>query len=112
MSDLFASSVAGLTAPVTDPLAAQLGQQVRSALARFSTERRLFNLQGEGPVKELLVEAWSAHEALSELTVTRILCLSSNAGLSLDSLLGQPVRLQSALADGTRSTRSGLIASA
>ena len=107
-ADLFRSHVS-LMSPL--PIAS-LVAQLSGALARFNTERRLFTLCGSDAVADLLVEGWSAQEALSELSVTRILCLSTNARLNLDKLLGQAICLQTALADGSRGKRSGLIAHA
>jgi len=75
----------------------------------FSPARRLFQLEGEGAVGELAVEAWLGREALSELSETRIVAVSANARLPLKSLLGAKVTLWTTLADGGRIRRSGLV---
>ncbi|MCG5259587.1 type VI secretion system Vgr family protein, partial [Cupriavidus gilardii] len=75
----------------------------------FSPARRLFQLEGEGAIGELAVEAWLGREALSELGETRIVAVSANARLALKSLLGAKVTLWTTLADGGRIRRSGLV---
>jgi uncharacterized protein involved in type VI secretion and phage assembly/uncharacterized protein (DUF2345 family) len=56
-----------------------------------------------------MVEAWCGTEALHASSAWDILALSSNAHIDLASLLGKVCQLHTALADGTRATRSGLI---
>ncbi|MCA7086817.1 hypothetical protein K7G19_24835, partial [Cupriavidus sp. DB3] len=57
----------------------------------FSPARRLFQLEGEGAIGELAVEAWLGREALSELSEWRIVAVSANARLPLKALLGAKV---------------------
>ncbi|WP_337818378.1 class I adenylate cyclase, partial [Acidihalobacter sp.] len=80
-----------------------------AALATFSDERRLYALEGDGPLAHLQVERWSGHEALSACYVWTVDALSSDAGLSLEAMLGQRAALRTTLADGTRSVRTGLV---
>ncbi|MBY4897536.1 type VI secretion system Vgr family protein [Cupriavidus sp. AU9028] len=75
----------------------------------FSPERRLFELEGEGALRELALEAWIGREAVSELGEWRIVALSANAQLPLKALLGTVVTLWTTLADGTRFRRTGLV---
>lgn len=75
----------------------------------FSPTHRLFHLEGEGPLRELAVEAWLGREALSELGEYRVVALSSDAKLPLKDFLGQKVTLVSRLADGGEARRSGLV---
>ncbi|KAF1019115.1 MAG: Actin cross-linking toxin VgrG1 [Paracidovorax wautersii] len=63
----------------------------------------------QGVVAALHVEAWIAREALSQLGELRLLCLSLQADLPLDTLLGQGLVLQTVLADGSLSARGGLV---
>lgn len=58
---------------------------------------------------ELLVESWVGHEALNRPYVWRVTALSRRAGLDLQMLLGQPVRLRIQAADGSAVWRSGLV---
>ena len=75
----------------------------------FSPARRLYTLEGEGPLADLAVEAWLGREALSELFEWRVVAASANARIALKSLLGQRVTLVTTLADGTQAKRTGLI---
>lgn len=75
----------------------------------FAPTRRLYTLEGEGPLADLAVEAWLGREALSELFEWRVVAVSANARIALKSLLGQRVTLVTTLADGTQAKRTGLI---
>jgi type VI secretion system secreted protein VgrG len=88
---------------------AQMFTSAAAALATFSDERRLYALEGDGPLAHLQVERWSGHEALSACYVWTVDALSSDAGLSLEAMLGQRAALRTTLADGTRSVRTGLV---
>ncbi|MDO1530445.1 type VI secretion system Vgr family protein [Fulvimonas sp. R45] len=80
-----------------------------AALATFSDATRLYALEGGGPLGQLQVERWSGSEALSACYVWTIDALSTDAGLSLDAMLGQRCALRTTLADGGRIRRSGLV---
>ncbi|WP_426400945.1 type VI secretion system Vgr family protein (plasmid) [Ralstonia sp. R-29] len=75
----------------------------------FTPTRRLYTLEGDGPLADLAVEAWLGREALSELFEWRVVAVSANARIALKSLLGQRVTLVTTLADGTQAKRTGLI---
>jgi len=75
----------------------------------FAPTRRLYSLEGDGPLADLAVEAWLGREALSELFEWRVVAVSANARIALKSLLGQRVTLVTTLADGTQTKRTGLI---
>ncbi|WP_373376157.1 type VI secretion system Vgr family protein [Cupriavidus nantongensis] len=75
----------------------------------FSSHHRLYRLDGSSPLQELAVEAWIGREGVSMLAESRIIALSANADIPLDSLLGQRVTLLTALAGGGQSRRTGLI---
>ncbi|SCB31334.1 hypothetical protein, partial [Cupriavidus alkaliphilus] len=64
----------------------------------FSSHHRLYRLDGGSPVEELAVEAWIGREAISALFEWRIVAVSANADIALDSLLGQRVTLLTTLA--------------
>jgi type VI secretion system secreted protein VgrG len=91
---------------------ALLSSNVSAALSKFTAASRLYDLSGEGQIKELLVEGFVGKEALSELSETHLICVSTNAHLDLNAFLGQRIDLLTRLADGSRTTRSGLIRAA
>ncbi|MBB2920843.1 contractile injection system protein, VgrG/Pvc8 family, partial [Cupriavidus alkaliphilus] len=75
----------------------------------FSSTHRLYALEGDGAVDELAVEAWIGREAISAVFEWRIVAVSANADIALDSLLGQHITLLTTLAGGGQSRRTGLI---
>ncbi|ATG21426.1 type VI secretion protein [Ralstonia pickettii] len=75
----------------------------------FATAHRLYTLEGDGPLADLAVEAWLGREALSELFEWRIITVSPNAHIALESLIGQRVTLVTTLANGTQAKRTGLV---
>ena len=75
----------------------------------FTSERRLYDLQGAGAVRELLVESWSGREALSEPFALTLQCLSLNAGIDLQELAGQRVVLTTRLSDASLARRSAVV---
>ena len=60
----------------------------------------------------LLVEAFLAVEAVQGIDTRDVILLSTGAGLSLDSLLGQQASLLVSVADGTRTAFTGLVSEA
>jgi type VI secretion system secreted protein VgrG len=94
---------------VADNFITQIGNAVITALARFTSDTRLYDLKGEGQLAKLTVEGYVASDALSSLSETQILALSTDAHLDLQHFIGQPVELQTSLADGTRTSQHGLI---
>ncbi|SOZ14417.1 conserved hypothetical protein; putative VGR-RELATED PROTEIN [Cupriavidus taiwanensis] len=75
----------------------------------LSSTHRLYALEGDGALGELAVEAWVGREAISALFEWRIVAVSANAEIALDSLMGQRVTLLTTLAGGGQSRRTGLI---
>uniref|UniRef100_UPI0011C0651E type VI secretion system Vgr family protein n=1 Tax=Cupriavidus taiwanensis TaxID=164546 RepID=UPI0011C0651E len=75
----------------------------------FSPAHRLYALAGEGLLNAMAVEAWIGREAISALFEWRIVAVSANADIALESLLGQRVTLITRFADGGQSRRTGLI---
>ncbi|HSI57035.1 MAG TPA: type VI secretion system Vgr family protein, partial [Ideonella sp.] len=78
-------------------------------VAAWPAAQRLYTLSGDGAIPELLVESFTATEAVSEPFVLHLDVLSLNARLDLPALLRRPVTLHTVLADGSRSARSGLV---
>ncbi|NMK49607.1 type VI secretion system Vgr family protein [Achromobacter sp. Bel] len=75
----------------------------------FSSAARLYRLEGEGALAALQVEGWVAREALSGVAQLRIVALADNAGLALHDMISRPVTLWTTRADGSETSRSGLI---
>ncbi|MEC3767671.1 type VI secretion system Vgr family protein [Cupriavidus sp. SS-3] len=75
----------------------------------LSSTHRLYAVEGDGALGELAVEAWIGREAISALFEWRIVTVSANAEIALDSLLGQRVTLLTTLAGGGQSRRTGLV---
>ncbi|MFC4930155.1 type VI secretion system Vgr family protein [Massilia sp. GCM10023247] len=91
--------------------------QLTAALAEFSSASRLYELTvGEGDGEQwsqaLLVEAFSASEALHEIGARDVIVLSTSVRITLAALLGQPAALHLSLADGTRACFAGEIGEA
>ena len=75
----------------------------------FSSDARLFRLEGEGALASLQVEGWVAREGLSGVSQMRIVALSDDASLDLQDMISRPVTLRTVRADGTLASRSGLV---
>ncbi|WP_175211862.1 type VI secretion system Vgr family protein, partial [Achromobacter anxifer] len=75
----------------------------------FSSDARLYGLEGEGALASLQVEGWIAREALSGIAQIRLVALSDSAGLDLGDMISRPVTLWTTRADGSRAGRSGLV---
>ncbi|MEX5748310.1 type VI secretion system Vgr family protein [Massilia sp. X63] len=92
---------------------ATLTDQIFAALAEFRSASRLYRLQiGEDEESGLLVEAFLADDALQEVGFRDVIALSTDAGLDLETLLGQPAALDICLADGQRERFAGEISEA
>ncbi|OXJ26217.1 type IV secretion protein Rhs [Burkholderia sp. HI2714] len=78
----------------------------------FSASNRLHVLDGPGPISSLQIERWSGREALSEIYRWDIYALATDPGLDLDAMVGQRVIITTTLANGSTTTRSGLVAEA
>ncbi len=88
-----------------------MDQALRTAFdaPRFDDATRLYRLQGEGGLSELLVHAWSLKEALDAPWTMELVALGTDAGLDVHALLGKPLSLLTVLADGSLHPRSGLV---
>ena len=93
--------------PMTD-----LATAFDELLSGFTGERRLYELQGEGELGELLVEAWSLREGLSEPWQLELSAVSLRADLDIDAMLGRKITLLTTLADGSKHPRSGIVMAA
>ncbi|QTQ35918.1 type VI secretion system Vgr family protein [Aromatoleum petrolei] len=78
-------------------------------LAAYS---RLYDLHWHTDGPPLAVEVWRGRESLSGGFEFHIDTLSQDAFLALEPLLGQAMTLRTALSDGSRSERSGLVRAA
>ena len=89
----------------------QLDSRLISAFGSlaFDSDTRLFRLEGDGALGELLVEAWSLRETLDEPWTLELSTLGLDAGLDLQALLGAKATLRLALADGSLLPRSGIV---
>ncbi|WP_334163256.1 type VI secretion system Vgr family protein, partial [Achromobacter insolitus] len=75
----------------------------------FSSDARLYTLEGEGALASLQIEGWVAREALSGIAQMRLVALAESASLDLGDMIGRPVTLWTTRADGSRAGRSGLV---
>jgi type VI secretion system secreted protein VgrG len=88
---------------------------ILTALSTFGSLTRLYDLQfreGHIPMSGLLVEAFLAVEEVQKDDARDIIVLSSNGELPLQELLGQQASLEISLANGTRTTFTGLVSEA
>ena len=89
--------------------AGKAGELAAGLMGLFTSATRLYRLEGEGGVGELLVESWTGREALNAPFEWQVHALSARADLALAPLLGQRASLLTVLADGSLVRRSGLI---
>lgn len=91
-----------------------LADQVSAALAAFSSTSRLVELSiGEGEhehlSRTLLVEAFSASDAVDDIGARELIVLSTSMQLRPEALMGQAAAMHLSLADGTRTCFAGAI---
>ena len=95
--------------------AMEIISKIMAALATFTSVTRLYDLRfrdGAIPVSGLLVEAFLAVEEVHAVDARDVILLSSDGELPLDTLLGQQASLEISLANGTRTTFTGLVSEA
>lgn len=80
-----------------------------SVLASWTSAQRLYNVEGEGQLSDLMVERFSLVDAISEPFQLQLHTLCVHNRIRLQGLLGQRITLLATLADGTRHRRSGLV---
>ncbi|MCI1005941.1 type VI secretion system Vgr family protein [Herbaspirillum sp. C7C8] len=85
--------------------------ELLNQLVQFTSATRLYRLSlGERVATgDLLVEAFAASEGLHAVGLREVIALSLDAGLSLNTLIGQRASLQVSLADGSSASFSGLV---
>lgn len=81
--------------------------QIATALARFTSETRLYELTFGDDDPGLLVEAFAADDAVQVAGMRDVIALSTDAHIALDALLGRQATLEVSLSDGTRSRFNG-----
>jgi type VI secretion system secreted protein VgrG len=84
-------------------------------LGTFSSVTRLYELKFEKQsivTGDLLIEAFLAVEALQSVDARDIIIVSSNGELPLHELLGQQASMEISLANGTRTSFTGLVSEA
>ena len=88
-----------------------LTEQVRDALATFSSASRLYDLTVNNAelAGELMVEAFAADDGLQALGHRDVIVLGTSAHLNLAGLLGKQARLDISLANRNRSAFHGVI---
>ncbi|MBL0728115.1 type VI secretion system tip protein VgrG [Piscinibacter sp. HJYY11] len=86
-----------------------LDSALSSLLASWTSAQRLYNLEGAGPVSDLMVERFSVVDTISEPFQLQLHTLCVHNRTPLQALLGQRITLLSTLADGSRHRRSGLV---
>lgn len=93
----------------------EIATNILAALATFGCLTRLYDLQfryDSIPTSGLLIEAFLAVEEVHKVDARDIIILSSNGELPLQQLLGQQASMEISLANGTRTTFTGLVSEA
>ncbi len=80
--------------------------------ALFAASNRLYRLDGSASIASLQIERWSGREVLSGIYRWEVYALATDPALNPDAMLGQRISIDTALADGSIATRSGLVAEA
>lgn len=83
--------------------------QLAALVASWSQSKRLYNLEGEGPVQDLMVEQFTLVDTISEPFVLQLSALTLDARFPLNALKGRRLTLTTRLADGRLHRRSGLV---
>jgi len=89
-----------------------LRSQLAGLVAAWTQSQRLYNLEGDAAVSELMVERFTLVEPISEPFVLQLTVLTLDARLSLQALQLKRITLTTRLSDGSVKKHSGLIASA
>jgi type VI secretion system secreted protein VgrG len=86
--------------------------QLAGLIASWTQSKRLYNLEGDGPVNDLMVEQFNLVDRISEPFVLQLTVLTLDAQLSPQALQLQRVTLTARLSDGSLKKHSGLVTSA
>ncbi|MBC7993274.1 MAG: type VI secretion system tip protein VgrG [Rhizobacter sp.] len=84
--------------------------QLAGLLAAWTQSKRLYNVEGDGPVNDLMVEKFTLIDNISEPFVLQLTVLTLDARLSLAALELKRITLTARLSDGSLKKHSGLIA--
>lgn len=99
--------------PACRDLAMDLADKIRSALRDFSADTRLYALEFADPslsdAAPLVVEAFSAIDAVQDTGSRDLIVLATDAFLDMAALLDQQARLVTTLASGARTSFTGHI---
>src|SRR5512139_905388 len=105
MRDRLSDAVQGAVGSVRGAIEGQLA----GLLAHWTSAQRLYTIEGEGPLRDLMVERFSLVDTVSQPYRLQLHTLSLHTGIRPHELLGQRVTLNATLADGSKSARSGLV---
>ncbi|MBX3621383.1 MAG: type VI secretion system tip protein VgrG [Rhizobacter sp.] len=105
MRDRLSDAVQGAVGSVRSAIEGQLA----GLLAHWTSAQRLYTLEGDGPLRDLMVERFSLVETISQPYHLQLHTLSLHTGIRPHELLGQRITLHSTLAEGSKSARSGLV---
>jgi type VI secretion system secreted protein VgrG len=83
--------------------------QLAGLIASWTQSKRLYNLEGDGPVNDLMVEQFTQIDCISEPFVLQLTVLTLDAQLSPQALQLQRVTLTARLSDGSLKKHSGLV---
>ena len=86
--------------------------QLEGLITAWTQSKRLYNVSGDGPVNDLMVEQFTLIDSISEPFVLQLTVLTLDAQLSLEALQLQRITLKARLSDGSEKKHSGLVASA
>lgn len=82
---------------------------LRQLITNWSQAERLYTLEAEGQIGELLVESFTAEDELSKPFTIRLVVLSLDTDIAFTALRLKHVTLKITLADGSRVSRSAII---
>lgn len=100
MNDRLSDVITRLPSPLAD------------LLASWTQSQRLYNLEGDDPVADLMVEQFTLIDTVSEPFVLQLTVLTLDAQLPLQALQLKRLTLSTRLSDGSLNKHSGLIAEA
>jgi len=91
---------------------ASMQSQLAGLIASWTQSKRLYNVSGDGPVNDLMVEQFTLVDSISEPFVLQLTVLTLDAQLSLKALELQRITLTARLSDGSEKKHSGLVTAA
>jgi type VI secretion system secreted protein VgrG len=109
MRDRLSDAAQGAVSTALGSTLSGLDAALGSLLASWTSAKRLYTLEGEGQLDELMVERFSVIDTVSAPFQLQLQTLCLHNRIRLQGLLGQRVTLCSVLADGSQHRRSGLV---